>query len=496
MQFSSPDKVVNRETPSHAVSLLDQHPEYLKYNVVRGGMGDWSTFRQMYEQGWWHTDIHAGSGVPLVSIFCAYMLVFLLFTPIYYAISDKCGLEIGDNSGRPFVDALYLSIETMTTIGYGVPDQFYNGCGWGLICVAGQSLIGFMMNAVLFGTVFTRIARAHRRGNSIKFTDKVVIQQVRGRYFLMFQAMDVRNHQCLQVTAKLWCVRHDWEAENPCQIVGMRMLQPDDSIGSTLLLATPNMIVHEIDVWSPLHPPKRQVPGESVGSPLTEYQWPSPMQRLDDSHTANRPAWPCKVCGEVYPTEDVLKKHCAYNTNIEEDFSAHCMHCHLTFPDREELMAHLKTSHPHMAAPSDQQLREERPELFFAHSYHYDNAGNAYKEASSSKAQTPKTGTEEEIHGWMVESQPEIIAVISAVDSVTGSSFEAVKSYTVDDVLWNHAFEPCTSRTPQESGDWYVAHGKVTIDLDKYNEVRPFEPIPAAAHYDLRQRHVSYPSHV
>jgi len=46
------------------------------------------------------------------------MLVFVAFVPVYMAISDNCGLKIGEDSGEPFLDALYLSVETMTTIGY------------------------------------------------------------------------------------------------------------------------------------------------------------------------------------------------------------------------------------------------------------------------------------------------------------------------------------------------------------------------------------------
>ena len=163
---------------------------------------------------------------------------------------------IGEESGKPFLDALYLSVETMTTIGYGVNDQFYNGCPEGLICVVGQSLIGFMMNAVLFGTVFTRIARSHGRGNAIRFSKKAVVRCIRGRYFLMFQVVDARKTQALQTSMKLWCVRHDLVGWNSCQLVSMRCLQPNDSVSTYLLLATPNMIVHEIDVWSPLHPPR------------------------------------------------------------------------------------------------------------------------------------------------------------------------------------------------------------------------------------------------
>lgn len=78
-------------------------------------------------KGYWHAILHAGTWPLLMAIFVCYMCVFLAFTPIYMAISEECGLELGDESGNKFSDALYLSVETMTTIGYGVPDPYYNG---------------------------------------------------------------------------------------------------------------------------------------------------------------------------------------------------------------------------------------------------------------------------------------------------------------------------------------------------------------------------------
>ena len=78
-------------------------------------------------KGYWHTILHAGTGPLLLAITVCYMIIFLAFTPIYMAISEECGLQLGDESGNKFSDALYLSVETMTTIGYGVPDPYYNG---------------------------------------------------------------------------------------------------------------------------------------------------------------------------------------------------------------------------------------------------------------------------------------------------------------------------------------------------------------------------------
>jgi hypothetical protein len=46
-------------------------------------------------------------------------------------------------------DAFYLSMETMVTIGYGVPDQYYNECVSGIFIVTSQSLLGRVLDAVI-----------------------------------------------------------------------------------------------------------------------------------------------------------------------------------------------------------------------------------------------------------------------------------------------------------------------------------------------------------
>jgi hypothetical protein len=81
----------------------------------------------------------------LIVVMCAvYCFCFCAYAPFYWWASDACDLEIDSYS-----DAFYLSMETMVTIGYGVPDQYYNECVSGIFIVTSQSLLGRVLDAVL-----------------------------------------------------------------------------------------------------------------------------------------------------------------------------------------------------------------------------------------------------------------------------------------------------------------------------------------------------------
>lgn len=449
------------------------------------------------------------------------------------------GLEIGDTSGEPFLDAFYLSIETMTTIGYGVPDQYFNGCIGGLFVISTQALLGFLFSAWLFGMIFYRIARAHSRGNWLKFADSCVVRVVNGRLLLMFQVVDTATHACQYIRVKLWTVLHDPDDEKQAQVMLMRMLQPDDYLGiNELILATPSLVVHEIDPWSPLCPkPVYNRAGAnsdtdggggtgnagsgggggsgsasgsgaggggssayssiaSVTRPDVEYTWPSPCQRLLDSEVALRSAWPCNICGNSFGSAEKRQHH--YAVAIANDGAPRvektCVHCGTSFATWGELGNHTAASHPDTAPITEDELQQARPELFFNHSFFYDEGGNPHTHpAFKEQVRLAPPPTMPDVKEWMLTSQPEIIIHISAIDSVTGCDFEAVKSYTMDDVQWDHAFKPATSRKVQahakggggkggggDEDSWNITHGKVTVDFTAFNETVPCDPLGSA----------------
>ena len=109
----------------------------------------------------------------------AYTLVFLALAPFYYIISDQCALEIDS-----FIDAYYMSLETIVTIGYGAPDQYYNECPEGAVLLTLQSVIGRILDAMLMGVCIIRMVRGSRRTTTILFTDKAFMNFKHGKLYM------------------------------------------------------------------------------------------------------------------------------------------------------------------------------------------------------------------------------------------------------------------------------------------------------------------------
>ena len=139
-----------------------------------------------------------------------------------------------------------------------------------------------------------------------------------------------------------------------------------------LLLSTPNVLVHEVDVWSPLCPSQNQArarmdalsaaqreftpratgarPGDVAARPhhyasAGGFEWPCAPQRFDDLCTGQRQAWLCRSCGETFDTEEILRLHCAYNVRDNicsgHDARTSCSICGETFPAGQNMLTHM-----------------------------------------------------------------------------------------------------------------------------------------------------------
>lgn len=422
-------------------------------------------------KGYWHTILQAGTMSLISAIFVCYILTFLAFTPIYMAINDECGLKLGE-SGTKFSDALYLSVETMTTIGYGVPDPYYNGCGWGFVCVIGQSLLGFCMNAILFGTVFARVSRAQRRAVSLKFSPKACIREIWGRYFLTFQVCETRQQQVVSSTVSMYAALQNSWSETPYQCHALRTIRPDDSVSRDLLLCIPSTVVHELDVWSALTPPHKPDQVDTFPDLGSAYRdkWPSTRQRFDDTTTGNINAFYCMVCGDCAPSISVLRRHCAHSAAAElaeaPDEKPLCLEDGQSMP-WESLSDYWSNKHPTSRIEStvfnENWIKGQK--------YNHANVYNRYGNRHDGYDQVgPHRFTREEIQNWLKSTMPEIICILNAVDVATGSNFETQHSYTYEDIEWDARHTPCVFSDPETHA--------ATIDFKAFLETSPAEPIP------------------
>jgi hypothetical protein len=84
---------------------------------------------------------------------------------------DANGAEVAEDRGmcslgiKSFMDAFYLSIETQTTIGYGVAHQYMRkddeseGCTRYLFVLIFQSFFSVTLDAIFLGIFYTHISR-------------------------------------------------------------------------------------------------------------------------------------------------------------------------------------------------------------------------------------------------------------------------------------------------------------------------------------------------
>ena len=130
------------------------------------------------------------------------------------------------------------------------------------------------------------------------FSNFAVLRKIRGQYYFMFQVCERRKHQLVEAHVRLYAVRHTFHADGTLDHVyqchTMRVQQPDDDVGATLLMALPQVVVHRIDQWSPLFPPECLPKGDAGDAatnarfPATLPCFPDPLQRMVDIENGNR----------------------------------------------------------------------------------------------------------------------------------------------------------------------------------------------------------------
>ena len=116
-----------------------------------------------------------------------------------------------------------------------------------------------------------------------------------------------------------------------------------DEMSGMLYLAVPNTILHEVDAWSPLLPPRvaadrrRQQrqrnafdpAGGGLGASFGSFtSYPMPPQRAIDREVGGNTGCACAACGETFETLEVLRHHIRYSL-VEDRLSGHdiCTQC-------------------------------------------------------------------------------------------------------------------------------------------------------------------------
>ncbi|KAH8063162.1 hypothetical protein JL722_2324 [Aureococcus anophagefferens] len=249
-----------------------------------------------------HDPYHSIVRLPFCAIIGLFMVFYvggwLLFTPAYMAISERCDLQ-----AHSFQRSVYYSLITMSTIGFGTPDMTFNGCTQAIFLIMAQTLVGTLMNAAL-----------------------AVVRRIRGNLYFMFQLFDrsssSTNDQLIEAHVRCYCIRHvtgDDDVPVFFQQCAMRLSHPNDENGGMLMMALPTLVTHRIDPWSPLCPPKKQNAKDGMECPLypddhnpmTAMAFPDIVLRQDDCD-----------CGGRSPSAAGLRR--TYETEEQPSATASC----------------------------------------------------------------------------------------------------------------------------------------------------------------------------
>jgi hypothetical protein len=197
------------------------------------------------------------------------------------------------------MEALYFSLSTMTTIGYGVSDYYFGGCWTPLLLVLWQVCTAITFDAVAVGLLFQKISAGQRRGKTIIFSDKAIIRRVQGKLYLMFRIAEFRRYHLIDASVRVYCVKNERirvgrDANSGTPSIEstyfvtrqMKLLHPDDNFDSRVLMSIPQVLVHELSSSSPLHPP-----GNSwYDSTAREHEKPSNENEVQQSITLDVPS--------------------------------------------------------------------------------------------------------------------------------------------------------------------------------------------------------------
>jgi inward rectifier potassium channel len=175
----------------------------------------------------------------VVGVFACYLLITSVFAALYIA-QPGC---IQNARAGSIGDALFFSIETLATVGYGVmaPANVY-----GHLVASAEIITGMAFTAIMTGLIFVRFSKAKAK---IVFADVVVITRHNGRPTLMFRIGNGRTSVMTQVRVEANALVAETTAEGK----RYRRLQ-ELALARSSIPVFPMVLVlwHEIDENSPL----------------------------------------------------------------------------------------------------------------------------------------------------------------------------------------------------------------------------------------------------
>ncbi|XP_071813519.1 G protein-activated inward rectifier potassium channel 3-like [Apostichopus japonicus] len=196
-----------------------------------------------------------------------YLIGWVIFAAFWYALVwDHGDLDYRDRlDDRPdwepcvsnvdnFISAFLFSLETQTTIGYGFR-SVTEACWLGGTMVVIQSVFSCLVDAVMIGCIFAKLARPKKRAATIKFSKNATISERDGQLCFMFRVGDIRESHIYDTKIRAQLIKPRVTSEGECIPIETYKLAlgPEALPAEQIFLVWPMIICHVIDENSPFY---------------------------------------------------------------------------------------------------------------------------------------------------------------------------------------------------------------------------------------------------
>ena len=187
----------------------------------------------------YHTFLRVPWSASLALIAAGYLVINLVFAAIYVATGGVAGAQHGS-----FFDALCFSVQTLSTIGYGV--EYPQSSSANTVMIV-ESVVSIITIALATGLVFAKFSRASAL---VAFSSAAIVTVHDGQPTMMFRVGNRRGNTILDAHIRVVASRRITTAEGDVfyKIYDLPLVR-DHQIG----LKRGWTIMHVIDAQSPLH---------------------------------------------------------------------------------------------------------------------------------------------------------------------------------------------------------------------------------------------------
>ncbi|CAL1542771.1 unnamed protein product [Lymnaea stagnalis] len=198
----------------------------------------------------------------MLILFSGFFLSYLVFSVIYFLLSYTHGDldHVGDKTFKPciknlesFWDALLFSMETQSTIGYGT--IYPNAeCAGTVPVVYLQITCGFLLETILLGFIFVKIARPKHRRHTLIFSRNACLCKEDNQLNLQIRIGDLRNSHLIDSHVFGVLVRRYVCEEKYVYPLFQHEIEFEaHGMGDRLFLIWPMVLSHKINKDSPLY---------------------------------------------------------------------------------------------------------------------------------------------------------------------------------------------------------------------------------------------------